>query len=307
MSEDKALPPEERLSRFTSMFNSGGNKTGGGLFGAGKSEKKTTGTRVIIVYPKPELVDSINNGGIILYIQESWWIIIQRFDNTSRISVNGVAVEVLAGIIMAKPTPDFSIPKEKNIKILLGEKNVCKEICSITYDELSDKSNMENVLERVDAYYNTMHDSTSDKVQCGKVWFLVKKQGESLEVLQVAQSIDYDINQSKGFFDEIYSHIKAMFSDKEQNLYRKFACEIKVNGEIIFCELNIEEYISVFVPTGYKEFIYRMAQEYFTEASIVHFTQSREWGFYNSGMDKRALYYLYANIESKEIDKQKVE
>lgn len=155
MAEDKVLPPEERLSRFTSMFNSGGNKTGGGLFGAGKSvysvasetytyyfdslredgiyvanvnkcgqvelqayegeeakkyildntglgEKKTTGTRVIIVDPKPELVDSINNGGIIPYIQESWWIIIQRFDNTSRISVNGVAVEAPAGI---KDTP----------------------------------------------------------------------------------------------------------------------------------------------------------------------------------------------------------
>lgn len=37
MVEGKVLPSEERLSRFTSMFNSGGNTTGGGLFGAGKS------------------------------------------------------------------------------------------------------------------------------------------------------------------------------------------------------------------------------------------------------------------------------
>ena len=37
MAEEKTLPPEERLARFTSMFNSGGNKTGGGLYGAGKS------------------------------------------------------------------------------------------------------------------------------------------------------------------------------------------------------------------------------------------------------------------------------
>lgn len=208
---------------------------------------------------------------------------------------------------MAKPTPDFSIPKENNIKKLLDEKSVYKEICNITYDELSDKSNMEKVLKRVDTYYNTTHDSTSDEFQCGKVWFLVKKQGESLEVLQVAQAIDYDKNQSKGFFDEIYNHIKEMFSDKEQNIYREFASEIKANGEIIFYELNIEEYLSIFAPKDYKEFIYRMAREYFAEASVAHFTQSREWGFYNSGMDKRALYYLYANIESKEIDKQKVE
>lgn len=37
MVAGEVLDPEERLSRFTSMFNSGGNKTGVGLFGAGKS------------------------------------------------------------------------------------------------------------------------------------------------------------------------------------------------------------------------------------------------------------------------------
>lgn len=37
MADGKVLPPEERLARFTSLFNSGGNTTGGGLYGAGKS------------------------------------------------------------------------------------------------------------------------------------------------------------------------------------------------------------------------------------------------------------------------------
>lgn len=37
MANGETLPASERLSRFTSMFNSGGNTTGGGLFGAGKS------------------------------------------------------------------------------------------------------------------------------------------------------------------------------------------------------------------------------------------------------------------------------
>ena len=37
MAQGSVLGPVERLSRFTSMFNSGGNTTGGGLFGAGKS------------------------------------------------------------------------------------------------------------------------------------------------------------------------------------------------------------------------------------------------------------------------------
>ncbi|RHM63162.1 MULTISPECIES: hypothetical protein [Coprobacillaceae] len=145
MEKDISLGSNERLARFTSMFNSGGNTTGGGLFGAGKSvysvasndytyyfdslredgiyianhnkagqvhkkafeneeakrfikselglENKTTvGTRVIIVNPKKELMDSINSGEIIKYIQESWWLIIERLPQDSCISVNGVPV-----------------------------------------------------------------------------------------------------------------------------------------------------------------------------------------------------------------------
>lgn len=37
MTQGKTLDSTQRLARFTSMFNSGGNATGGGLFGAGKS------------------------------------------------------------------------------------------------------------------------------------------------------------------------------------------------------------------------------------------------------------------------------
>lgn len=151
MANGEVLPPSERLSRFTSMFNSGGNTTGGGLFGAGKSvysvasqtytyyfdslrddglyvaninkcgqvmsvalegnsakkyifdntgltEKKTTGTRVIIEKPNEELANSIRDNSIVPYIQESWWIIIKRLDDNSSISVNGVPVVVPDGI-----------------------------------------------------------------------------------------------------------------------------------------------------------------------------------------------------------------
>lgn len=37
MAAGEVLPQSEKLARFTSMFNSGGNTTGGGLYGAGKS------------------------------------------------------------------------------------------------------------------------------------------------------------------------------------------------------------------------------------------------------------------------------
>lgn len=146
MANDVELSSEERLARFTSMFNSGGN-SGPGLYGAGKSvysvasesytyyfdslrddgmyvananiggqveelayegddakefifnstglaEKKTVGTRVIIESPKEELIESITNGEIVPFIQESWWIIIQRLPEDSSISVNGVPVTV---------------------------------------------------------------------------------------------------------------------------------------------------------------------------------------------------------------------
>ncbi len=147
MDQGIELPAEERLSRFTSMFNSGDNTTGPGLYGVGKSvysvasksytyyfdslredglyvanlnksgqvnptafesdeainfiynntglaEKKSVGTRIIIEDPKEELVDSINSGKLITFIQESWWRIIERLPNDSAITVNGKKVTV---------------------------------------------------------------------------------------------------------------------------------------------------------------------------------------------------------------------
>ncbi len=164
MARDEVLPAEERLARFTSMFNSGGNTLGGGLFGAGKSvysvaseeytyyfdslrldgtyvanvnqkghvlplalegkeakqfiqdntglpAKKRSGTRVIIKSPKPELADSIATGKIIPYIQESWWLIIQRLGTGSHISVNGVPVTVPEDIKQGSRVYDLPSPE----------------------------------------------------------------------------------------------------------------------------------------------------------------------------------------------------
>ena len=163
MARGETLPAEERLSRFTSMFNSGGNTTGGGLFGAGKSvysvasqsytyyydslredglyvanvnksgqvnsiayedeaakhyilentglpEKKTVGTRIIIESPKEELVNSIISGEIIPFIQESWWIIIQRLTDDAAITVNGVRVDVPEDIKIASHSFELQNP-----------------------------------------------------------------------------------------------------------------------------------------------------------------------------------------------------
>ncbi|MFR7590656.1 MAG: hypothetical protein ACLUVC_04355 [Longibaculum sp.] len=208
---------------------------------------------------------------------------------------------------MSKPRPNSLVPKNDNIKKLLDALDVCKPICSISYKALEDTAYKQQKLEEVDNYYEKNHDKFSDKYQSGKVWFLVKKQNESLEVLQVAQAIDYENKQNKGFFNEIHTHIEEILGDSKDNIYSDFFKEIREEGELIFYELDIENYLSKFAPFNYQEIIYRMAREYFAEASIAHFTQAREWRFYNSGMDKRALYYLYGNIELLEIDKQKDE
>lgn len=147
MARGEVLNADERLARFTSLFNSGDNTTGGGLYGAGKSvyavasedytyyfdslradqkyvanvnakgqvletayeddnardfihketglpAKTTVGTRVIIKRPVKELVNAIQNGEIQLYIQASWWLIINRLSDGAAISVNGVPVTV---------------------------------------------------------------------------------------------------------------------------------------------------------------------------------------------------------------------
>lgn len=58
MARGEDLPPIERLSRFTSMFNSGGNTTGGGLFGAGKSVYSVASTDYTYYF------DSLREDGI---------------------------------------------------------------------------------------------------------------------------------------------------------------------------------------------------------------------------------------------------
>lgn len=167
MARGETLPPEERLARFTSMFNSGGNTTGGGLYGAGKTvysvasqsytyyfdslredglyvsninrsghvnpiayegdeakkfifnktglpEKKTVGTRIIIESPKEELVNSIVSRDIVPFIQESWWIIIQRLTDDAAITVNGIKVEVPEEI--KKGTRSFELQNPEKIE-----------------------------------------------------------------------------------------------------------------------------------------------------------------------------------------------
>ena len=163
-ARDENLDPSERLARFTSMNNSGGNKTGGGLYGVGKvvysvascdyiyyfdslrkdgqyvanenkkgqvyekafegdeakqfikdatglPEKTTVGTRVIIQNPKQEILDAIESGKMVEYIQESWWLILQRLPEGAAISLNGIPVSIPDDITATDLKYELSTPE----------------------------------------------------------------------------------------------------------------------------------------------------------------------------------------------------
>lgn len=163
-ARDENLDPFERLARFTSMNNSGGNKTGGGLYGVGKvvysvascdyiyffdsltqdglyvanenkkgqvyekafegeeakrfikestglAEKDTVGTRVIIQNPKKEILDAIESGEMVEYIQESWWLIINRLPEGAAITLNGMPVSVPTDITDTEYKYDLTTPE----------------------------------------------------------------------------------------------------------------------------------------------------------------------------------------------------
>jgi len=171
---EETFSTEMRLARFSSMYNSGGNQMGGGLFGVGKSiysvasdnyeyyfdslrddgiyiansnfrgsllpqayentkAKKyildetgfsplvKTGTRIIIKTPKKELVEAIETKGIILPIQQTWWRIIERMDNSSAIIINGQKVE-LPKFPLAKNS--YKLPNVDNYKTDYRVKNM---------------------------------------------------------------------------------------------------------------------------------------------------------------------------------------
>lgn len=134
LQEKGLLGPDEKLARFSSLYNSGGNTTSAGLFGQGKVmyqavskeykeyfdsyteeekyvanvvdgentyvngayegdaavqyikeqtnlDKKTVyGTRIIIVDPIDELVEALRNGELINDINETWWLIMKKYN-----------------------------------------------------------------------------------------------------------------------------------------------------------------------------------------------------------------------------------
>lgn len=204
---------------------------------------------------------------------------------------------------MAKLIPYESIEKEHNINRLLSGKNlICFEICRVTPENLKSKRTKKDIIKKIEHYAKKHENEDLENNQCGRVWFLVNENKKCSEVLQVAQALDQGLG--KGYFHEIICHIEDMFGETE-NKYKNFSNNMQEGDCLVFYELVIDKYLEEFAPNNYKQTIYEMAREYYAEASLAHFTQAREWGFYNSGMDKRAYFNILNNVKCNHIDRQK--
>lgn len=204
---------------------------------------------------------------------------------------------------MAKLIPYESIEKEYNVNKLLSSKDeICFEICRITSGNLDSTRTETDIIKKIEHYAKTHENGNSENnQQCGRVWFLVNENEKCSEVLQVAQTLDQGLK--KGYFHEIICHVREMFGDTE-NKYKNFFNNMKEGDSLVFYELAIDKYLEEFAPQNYKQIIYEIAREYYAEASLAHFTQAREWGFYNSGMDMRAYFNILHNVKCNQIDKQ---
>lgn len=182
---------------------------------------------------------------------------------------------------MAKIKPIKGIDFQKNLNDLLGSdilKAVCKIKCENTLDEIIYRIDEYGKIENVDV-------EKSNNKQSGRVWILVGRENIDSEAvsLQVGQSLD--------ILKEIKLDVREMFS--ENNEKRFFYKDLKEKYDCLeFYELPIDQYLEKYACENIKEVIYEIAKEYYAEALVAYNTSSRNWGFYNSGMDKRAYFRI---------------
>ncbi|SEV83072.1 hypothetical protein [[Clostridium] fimetarium] len=182
---------------------------------------------------------------------------------------------------MAKIKPIKDIDFQKNLNDLLGS-DILKEICKIKCENTA-----EEILNQIDEYgkNENIDVEESNNKQSGRVWILVGRENIDLVPisLQVGQSLD--------ILKEIKLDVKEMFSENNEkslfyrDLKEKYGC-------LEFHELLIDQYLEKYACENVKEVVYEMAKEFYAEALVAYNTYSRNWGFYNSGMDKRAYFRI---------------
>ena len=184
--------------------------------------------------------------------------------------------------------------------------NYLEEICVVS----KEANDCNTIIKKVKKYWKDTHNHDKANALSGRVWVLYKrnKNDKCIEVLQVAQALDNKF--STGFFKEITSHIREMVPEtktKKKGTYFKMYEKLQEGEELVFAELNIDQYLLNANINNIKDIIYNASKEYFAEALVAYFTDASEWGFYNSGMDFRAYSILSALIPPNRKDTKDVE
>lgn len=178
---------------------------------------------------------------------------------------------------------------EENLKEII-DSNFLKKICEITKDSLE-----ENIITQIDNYIidNRIDIHESNDKQSGRVWILVGWENEE------PNPVSLQVGQSLNIFKEIKRNVNSIFDPNAKiKLYRELR---KIYHYLVFYELSIDEYLRKYAREDLKELIYEIAKEYYAEALLAHNTYSRNWGFYNSGMDKRAYFTILNDYKSSKL------
>lgn len=180
-------------------------------------------------------------------------------------------------------TEDEIKEARKYLNELLGNSEIVREICSV---EKGDKS--EDVSNSINKYKPFKYNVSTE--QSGRVWILVGTENGKSTALTVGQSLD--------IFGEINDIIKYKilgddYNDGERS-YSKMADDYKI---LTFYEVEIDKYLEMTFgklckADGIVKVMFDMSKEYMAEAALAYHTYALHWRFYNSGMDKRALYHL---------------
>ena len=98
------------------------------------------GTRVIIIDPIDELIESIKSGEFLKYIEETWWPIINKrgakiiISDYGKISEAGVPARIV-NLFNKKESSSFKKKLEENVKVIIDKKEEIVKRIYIAYDK----------------------------------------------------------------------------------------------------------------------------------------------------------------------------
>lgn len=180
---------------------------------AGLAPKVTNGTRIIIADPSTEIIESIHSGQFIKYIQESWWLMMKQFDETSSIKVNHVSVQQPNWLVNVKnrfetntPEPFRNGYRVKKFGFFVYDKTEQCPIHGVSYYrrhmKIGEVSNIKGIPDSLE----------------GKYWGYIEvdKDWEN-ELAEIEDSVHFGISKGKKMMNA-YQYLRNYSSEKIRQL-----------------------------------------------------------------------------------------